>query len=149
MDKWHIRFLELSDFISQWSKDPSTKVGAVIVDKNRRIVSTGYNGLPCNVEDYDFRLNNRELKYKIILHAEENAMSFAKQNLEGCSLYISSLPPCSHCASLIIQNGIKDVYIWDQEIPERWKENMSISMTILKEAGVDLHFIKKVENEIN
>lgn len=140
--KWNIRFLELAEFISQWSKDPSTKVGAVIVDKNRRIISTGYNGFAMGVKDTKSRLSNREIKYPIILHAEENAMSFAKQNLEGCSLYVSGLPPCAHCASLIAQSGIKRVYAWDNPVSERWIASVKLTKQIFKESGVTLTLIK-------
>lgn len=140
--KWNIRFLELAEFISQWSKDPSTKVGAVIVDKNRRIISTGYNGFAMGVKDTKSRLSNREIKYPIILHAEENAMSFAKQNLEGCSLYVSGLPPCAHCASLIAQSGIKRVYAWDNPVSERWIASVELTKQIFKESGVTLTLIK-------
>lgn len=142
---WNRRFLELSDFISEWSKDPSTKVGAVIVDLNRRIVSTGYNGLPIGVVDDKDRLEDREKKYKMILHAEENAIMFSRRDLSGCSLYVSSLPPCSHCASLIIQSGIKDVYVWDSVVPERWKESLKMTETMFEEAGVRLHRIQKTK----
>lgn len=140
--KWNVRFLELAEFISQWSKDPSTQVGAVIVDKNRRIISTGYNGFAAGVKDTKERLHNREIKYPIILHAEENAMSFAKQNLEGCSLYVSGLPPCAHCASLIAQSGIKKVYAWDRPISDRWVDSIKLTKQIFKEAGVKLTLVK-------
>lgn len=142
-DIWNRRFLELASFISNWSKDPSTKVGAVIVDCNRRIISTGYNGFPIGVSDNQERLENREFKYKAILHAEENAIMFAKKDLSRCSLYVSSLPPCSHCASLIIQSGIKNVYTWEQEIPERWQESINITKTMFKESGVSLNYVVK------
>ena len=142
-DIWNRRFLELASFISNWSKDPSTKVGAVIVDCNRRIISTGYNGFPIGVSDDQERLENREFKYKAILHAEENAIMFAKKDLSRCSLYVSSLPPCSHCASLIIQSGIKNVYTWEQEIPERWQESINITKTMFKESGVSLNYVKR------
>lgn len=142
-DIWNRRFLELASFISNWSKDPSTKVGAVIVDCNRRIISTGYNGFPIGVSDDQERLENRDFKYKAILHAEENAIMFAKKDLSRCSLYVSSLPPCSHCASLIIQSGIKNVYTWEQEIPERWQESISITKTMFKESGVSLNYVVK------
>lgn len=145
--KWNVRFLELAEFISQWSKDPSTQVGAVIVDKNRRIISTGYNGFAAGVKDTKERLDNREIKYPIILHAEENAMSFAKQNLEGCSLYVSGLPPCAHCASLIAQSGIKKVYAWDKPISDRWVESIKLTKQIFKEAGVKLTLIKPNNNK--
>lgn len=141
--KWNKRFLELAEFISSWSHDPSTKVGAVIVDKDRRIVSTGYNGLARGVKDTSERLENREVKYKIILHAEENAIMFSKQNLDGCSLYVSSMPPCSHCASLIIQSGIKVVYTWKQEIPDRWVESYKLTRQMFRESGVKLIFVEK------
>lgn len=142
-DIWNRRFLELASFISNWSKDPSTKVGAVIVDCNRRIISTGYNGFPIGVSDNQERLENRDFKYKAILHAEENAIMFAKKDLSRCSLYVSSLPPCSHCASLIIQSGIKNVYTWEQEIPERWQESINITKTMFKESGVSLNYVEK------
>lgn len=142
-NKWHIRFLKLAEFIAQWSKDPSTKVGAVIVDEKRRIVSTGYNGFAIGVDDSENRLADRTIKYPIILHAEENAMSFAKQNLDNCSLYVSGLPPCAHCASLIIQSGIKNVYAWNLDIPERWRYSINLTNQLFCEAGVKLSFIPK------
>ena len=140
--KWHKRFLEIAEFISTWSKDPSSKIGAVIADKDNRIVSTGYNGFPRGVTDTIERYANRDIKYKIILHAEENAISYAKVDLTDCTLYISGLPPCAHCASLIIQSGIKTVVVRKQEVPERWIESMELSKQILKEAGVKLIEIK-------
>ena len=140
--KWHKRFLEIAEFISTWSKDPSTKVGAVIAYIDTRIVSTGYNGFPKNVKDTKARYANRDVKYKIILHAEENAIAYAKRDLTDCTLYISGLPPCAHCASLIIQSGIKKVVVPKQDIPERWLESMNLSKQILKEAGVKLIEIK-------
>lgn len=141
-EKWNKRFLSLAEFISGWSKDPSSKIGAVIVDSKRRIVSTGYNGLPVGVADGGKRLNDRELKYKMVLHAEENAILFAMRNLEGCSLYVTKMPPCSHCAALIIQSGIKNVYVPKSDIPERWKESVSLTREMFAEAGVNLHFIE-------
>jgi len=143
--KWHKRFLKLAEHISTWSKDPSSKIGACIVDNNRRIISTGYNGFAVGVEDTKERLENRDIKYKIVLHAEENAIQFSKQNLEGCSLYVSGLPPCAHCASLIIQSGIKYVYAWEKEIPDRWKESVKLTEQIFKEAGVTLTYITSDE----
>ncbi len=82
-EKWDKRFLELAKHVSLWSKDPSTKTGSVIVDQKRRVVSGGYNGLPIGVEDLDERLNNREIKYKMIVHCERNALLFANRDLGG------------------------------------------------------------------
>ncbi len=107
LDHWDRRFLALADFIAEWSKDPSTKVGAVITHtKSRRIVSTGFNGFPAGVEDAPERLFDRATKYEMIVHAEQNALMFAGQHAEGCTLYVTPLPPCARCAALIIQAGI-------------------------------------------
>lgn len=139
--KWHKRFLELAIVIANWSKDPSSKVGAVIVDKNRRIVSTGYNGFPIGVKDLTERLDVKEIKYKMVLHAEENAIMFARRDLSDCTLYVSKIPPCSHCAGLIIQSGIKQVYVQKCEISDRWKESIEYSKIMFKEASVTLNVI--------
>ena len=141
MTKWQSRFLDLARLVGSWSKDPSSKVGAVIVDPQNRIVSTGYNGLPVGVEDTESRLGDREVKYKMILHAEENAIMFAKQKLDGCSLYVTTMPPCSHCAALIIQSGIKRVYTPVVEIPERWRQSDELTRKMFSEAGVELEFL--------
>ena len=138
---WNYRFMDMAHLVATWSKDPSSKVGAVIVDANRRIISTGYNGLAIGVEDSIERLTNRDIKYKIILHAEENAIMFAKRDLSGCSLYVTTLPPCAHCASLIIQSGIKTVYACKSDIPERWKESYDLTTAMFNEAGVKLVFL--------
>lgn len=143
MNKWHKRFMDIAELISTWSKDPSTKVGAVIVDKNRRIISTGYNGFAIGVDDCEERLNDRTLKYPLTLHAEENALSFAKQNLEGCILYVYGLTPCAHCASLIIQSGIKEVYTYKHEENDRWKDSFELTMKIFNEAGVKLTYLER------
>ncbi len=103
--KWHKRFLELAEHIASFSKDPSTKVGAVIFDEGNRIISMGYNGLPQKVIDSDERYNNRELKYKTIIHAEMNAILFAKKDLTNCSIATWPFMSCSNCTSAIIQSG--------------------------------------------
>lgn len=140
-EKWNRRFIELAKLVATWSKDPSSQVGAVIVDEHRRIVSTGYNGFAVGVNDLPERLNNRDVKYKIILHAEENAIMFARRDLTGCSLYVTNLPPCAHCASLIVQSGIKNVYAVCDEVPDRWKDSYKLTCQVFKEAGVSLQFV--------
>ena len=100
--KWDIRFLDMAQLVSTWSKDPSTKVGAVIVDPNNRVVSVGYNGFAKGVSD-DNRLDNRETKYKMIVHAECNALIFAQRPLTECAIYTYPFMPCPKCASMIIQ----------------------------------------------
>ena len=110
MADWHKRFLTLAEHIAGWSKDPSTKVGAVIVDQQRRIVSTGYNGFPQGVVDNPQL--PRERKLMRTLHAEANAILFAKRDLSGCTIYVTH-HPCAHCAAMIIQAGIKRVVYCD------------------------------------
>ena len=87
--KWDHRFIELADHIAQWSKDPSTKVGCVIVGEDREIRSTGFNGFPRGIDDDEERLNNRDLKYPLICHAEENAI-----------MHAASLRPTPTCPGL-------------------------------------------------
>ena len=105
--KWDLRFLDLAQHIAQWSKDPSTKVGAVIVRPDKTICSVGYNGFPRGIEDTEERLNNRDLKYPCMVHAEMNAILNSKESLDGYILYISSptyfAPTCDRCAVHIIQ----------------------------------------------
>ena len=140
--KWQRRFFDLAYLVASWSKDPSSQIGAVIVDAQNRVISTGFNGLPVGVKDTEERLGDRATKYKMILHAEENAIMFAKQNLNGCSIYVTKMPPCAHCAALIIQSGIKYVYVPQTEIPERWRESTELTGQMFKEAGVKIQFIK-------
>lgn len=138
INKWDDRFLKLAELVSTWSKDPSSKVGAVIVDNKNRVISLGFNGLPRGVEDTEERLNTRELKYDIIVHAEANAIYTSPQSVEGCKIYVYPYLPCSRCAGAIIQSGIKSVIVPKREIPERWKANFELSKTILFEAGVSV-----------
>lgn len=135
-NKWDIRFLDLAKLISEWSKDPSTKVGAVIADENNRIVSVGYNGFPQNISD-DNRLEDRDTKYKIIVHGEMNAILFANKSLQFCTLYTYPFMPCPRCTSMIIQTGIKRVVSYNNT-PDRWKDEFELSKYLLKEATIEL-----------
>lgn len=136
---WDHRFLDLAKFISDWSKDPSTKVGAVICDENNRVISVGYNGFPKNVED-DERLYNREMKYQIIVHGEINAILFANKSVKGCTLYTYPFQPCSRCASLIIQSGISRVVTLKNKC-DRWKDDFNLSSNLFKESNINLEFL--------
>ena len=139
--KWDLRFLELSKNISYWSKDPSTKVGSIIVDQNRRIISTGYNGFPQKIDDREDLYNNREIKYEMILHAEENAIIFSNQKLTDCIIYTYPLSPCSKCSSKIIQSGITEVVsVFSND--KRWKKSLELSNFMLTEAGISFRIYK-------
>lgn len=135
--KWDKRFLDMAKLVSTWSKDPSTKVGAVIVDSQKRIVSVGFNGLAVGIDNEETILENRELKYRTILHAEENAILFSKQPLNDCTVYTYPFQPCLKCTSVIIQTGIKRVvsYVSDNE---RWIKEFELSLKMFEEAGVSV-----------
>ncbi len=138
--KWDIWFLGLAKYTSTASKDPSTKTGAVIVDSDNRVVSLGYNGFPKGVDDSQERLNNRELKYKMIVHCERNAMLFAQRSLANCTLYTWPFMSCSVCAAMVIQSGIKRVVAPQAPADKltRWGEDFELATTLFTEAKVDL-----------
>lgn len=139
--KWDERFMRLAREISTWSKDPSSKIGAVIVNEDRHILATGYNGFPRGIEDTEERLNDREQKYPKIVHAETNALMNALYNgvcVKGAAIYVYGLPVCPDCAKLIIQSGIKrivlspDPYISITNWSDKWN---NLSKPMFKEVG--------------
>jgi len=147
--KWDKRFLELAKLTSSWSKDPSTKVGCVIVDRKNRVLSVAYNGFPCGVDDDDKHYSDREVKLQRTIHAETNAIIFAKQDLEGCTMYVFPLPSCASCATKIIQTGIARVVTIrpTREQEDRWGDSFKVSYKMFKEAGVEVNLVTKEELE--
>ena len=141
MADWDERFLGLAAHIAAWSKDPSTQVGCVIVGPDREVRSTGFNGLPRGIADTAERLEDRELKYPLICHAEENAIMHAARismSLKGCTVYVT-WPPCTRCARALIQSGVSEaVYPASAEVPERWTDDFALASEMLSEAGVAL-----------
>tara|TARA_B100001564_G_scaffold354335_1_gene364717 strand:+ start:462 stop:890 length:429 start_codon:yes stop_codon:yes gene_type:complete len=137
--KWDERYIKLAEYIADWSKDPSTKVGAVIVDDKGRIVSLGFNGFPQKISDND-RLNDRDEKYNVIVHAEANAILFASKDLSGCTIYTYPFQPCSSCSGLIIQSGIKRV-VTVKTHNDRWRKDFCTAEQILVEAGVTIDYV--------
>ncbi len=142
LDKWDMRFLELAEHISGWSKDPSTQVGAVITHaRSKRVISMGFNGFPAGVEDTAERLGDRSTKYEMVVHAEQNALMFAGERAEGATLYVHPLPPCARCAVMIIQAGIRRVVCDQPDFEhERWGEAAKIADTMFREAAVDVDY---------
>lgn len=136
MDKWDHRFLELAKHVAQWSKDPSTKVGSVIVE-NRRIVSVGFNGFASGVEDLPERYSDRDTKYAMVTHAEANAIIFAKRDLVGCEIYVWPFLSCTTCTGLIIQSSIWRIVAPINDNP-RWAANFEMTKTMCKEASVEV-----------
>lgn len=101
--------LRHAKFIGEnYSKDPRTKVGALILRADGTPVSWGYNGFPRGIVEAPELWENREEKYKRVLHAESNAIDFARESLEDAAIFCS-LFPCSNCAARIVQAGIKTV----------------------------------------
>lgn len=138
LTKWDSRFLRIAHEVQSWSKDPSTKCGCVLV-KDRRILATGYNGFPAKLSDELGRYSNRSFKLAVVVHAEKNALFNAAKNgacTVGSTLYVT-FPPCSQCASAIIQAGVATVICPNPALsPERWRDNFTIGSDILCEAGV-------------
>ena len=145
-NKWDQRFIDLAKQISTWSKDPSTKIGAVAVGSKGQILSQGYNGFPRGIADTEERYNDRPTKYKYVVHAEMNVIYNATYNgvsLDGATLYVYGLPVCSECAKGIIQVGIKRVVIYtDSDVPEIWNEMYNLSWSMFIESGVECNWIK-------
>jgi dCMP deaminase len=139
MNNWDTRFLDLAFFVSQWSKDPSTKVGSVIVNEHKQVLSMGYNGFPRNVEDSVERYADRRTKYLFVAHAERNALDNAFVDVRGATLY-STLCPCNECAKSIIQKGIKKVVTTVPPLEKKEALNMNITFQMFKEADVELVF---------
>jgi len=132
------------------SKDPLTQVGAVIVGLDREIRSTGFNGLPRGIADTPERLNDRDLKLKLVVHAEMNAVLNAARigvSTRGCTLYLAARsfsegvwwggPPCTRCTVEIIQAGITEIVTYPRKsVPLDWADNLLLAESLLKEAGI-------------
>lgn len=141
--QWDKRFMEIALTISKWSKDPSTQVGCVIVDKNKRILSTGYNGFPRGVIEKNNRFE-RPQKYEYTEHSERNAIFNAVATgvkTQDSIIYIT-MPPCTDCARAIIQSGIKElIYLPQPENDAKitgWRDSIPISFQMLHEAGIKI-----------
>lgn len=144
VEKWDQRFLAMAEMVASWSKDPSTKCGAVIVDMRRVVVGMGYNGFPRRCDDDPALYANRELKYERVIHAELNAILEAGDRARGSTLYTfpgSNGPSCARCSSHAIQAGIRRVvcfYKPSSDITSRWSESIGIGLKMYEEAGVEV-----------
>lgn len=140
MEKWDKRFLEMARLVSTWSKDPSTKVGAVITDGQKKIISLGYNGLPQWVPDDQEILHNREEKYKFIIHAEVNAIlqaNTSSYDFIAGTIYTYPFLTCPQCAAMIIQAGIMRVVSY-KCIEDRWIPRIEDSKRLLAKAEIEV-----------
>jgi dCMP deaminase len=136
-------FLEIAEVIAKRSKDPSTKVGAIIVDSENRIVSTGYNGF-VSKNNETFMTFERPLKYHLTIHAEMNALLFAKQDLTGKIMYITH-SPCSECLKHILQCRIRNVFYSSLYSKFVDSEKEAIGRLILSTGAKIINFATKAD----
>lgn len=150
MNDWEKYFFDICKVVASKSKDPSTKVGAVIVGKDNQILSTGYNGFCRGIKDDINEVPERydkPAKYDFTEHSERNAIYNAARHgikLDGSKIFVVGLSPCKDCARAIIQCGITEVYalIESKETYDRWCTNLNVSNEMFEESGVKLKIIK-------
>jgi dCMP deaminase len=141
--KWDLRFLAMAQLIAGWSKDPSTKTGAVIVDDHRIMLASGYNGFPPGIADTAERLNSREIKYELIVHCERNALANARQSVRGATLYTWPYFSCTPCAVLMLAAGIKRFVapVCPDDKRDRWGATLDRARDLCWEAGAKVVLI--------
>lgn len=144
LNKWDQRFLLLAKHVSSWSKDPSTKVGAVVAN-GKKLLSVGFNGFPPQIEDREEWLNDRPTKYSQIIHAEVNAIINANSSFDNCSIYVYPLLSCPECTKFIIARGFSSIYNLfnsNSSLP-LWSEQGLISQQICERAGVEYIIVQE------
>lgn len=148
-EKWNRQWLDLADAIGSWSKDPSTKVGCIIVGDANQILAQGYNGFPRGINDDPAKYADRELKYRMIEHAERNAIYNAARtgtSLVGSTVYVPYFP-CIDCARGIIQSGVVEVVTpspsQQPDLLTRWRANFVMSCDMLTQAGVRITYVER------
>lgn len=143
---WDEYFAGLLAQVAVKSKDPSTKIGALIVGPDKEIRSTGYNSFPRGLDDNVQERMERPEKYYWIEHAERNAIYNAARcgtALKGCAVYVNSVP-CIDCARAIVQAGIAELVVCDaatDDHKERWEQSYTRTEQMLKECGVAVRHI--------
>lgn len=136
--KWDLRFMELAQLVSSWSKDPKVKVGAVIVDDNI-VVGMGFNGFPRFVKDREDRLHDKESKRLLVVHAELNAILHGRLDRHGIYMLFATRFPCSECAKAICQTGISRVVAprpSDEMQKKTW--HYAEAMKMFEEGGIQV-----------
>lgn len=138
LSTWDKRFLTLAHHTAGWSKDPSTKVGAVIVRPNKTIVALGFNGFPRFTDDDEKIYLDRPRKLLRTVHAEVNAILTANSPVAGCTLYVAPLMPCANCAAIIIQSGIRRVVAHVPVVNAAWNDSFVEARKMFDEALVSV-----------
>ena len=144
MADWNKRFIDVAKLVASWSKDRNRKVGCVIVDKDNRIISTGYNGFPSGINDDVDSRQERPAKYLFTEHAERNSIYSAVNHgisTKGCTMVLEWYP-CADCARAIIQSGIKKVVCGEPDFnDDRWGESFKASAEMFEEAGIEIKYM--------
>jgi len=140
-DKWNKRFLKTALEVETWSKDLSTRVAAIVVDSNKIIRATGYNGIPRHLCDDVVARHERPEKYNWFSHAEENLFCNCARlgvSTNNCTIFITACP-CTTCTRMIIQSGISNVvYLRNEQFEERWADCIATSVKMLEEASIPI-----------
>ena len=138
---WDQRYLENAILASTWSKDPNRRVGAIAVSKEGVPGPSCFNGFPRGIKDTTDRLNNKELKNRLTIHAEVNATILHPGSVVGCTIYVTH-QPCTPCASFLIQNKYSRIVTFDPELYsgmfDRWGEDFNLSLEVIEETGIEL-----------
>jgi dCMP deaminase len=157
IEKWDRRFLKMAKLVSEFSKDPSTKCGAVIVRPDLTVASVGFNGFPRGCDDRKELYENRELKYARVVHAELNAILHVHDSLPLTGYTLYTYPPaygpsCDRCSAHVVQSGIsRIVHLKDEsDFALRWKDQCERGLEMFREAGITVDpyhytFIKEDE----
>lgn len=135
---WDQHFLDMAALAATRSKDRNTRVGAVIVDLNRNVRATGYNGFPRLVNDYLDERHERPIKYRYTEHAERNAIYSAARagvSTDGCTMYCTHAP-CSDCARAVIQAGVLRIVYPSTGVIPTFTEDTELALAMLREAYV-------------
>jgi len=144
IDHWDLRFMAMAHLVASWSKDPSVQVGAVLVSPDHRHVSWGYNGFPRRVADLPWRLDDKEIKNELTVHAEMNAILNCTQDSTGWALYCTRAP-CIRCCTAIIQVGVRRVLTRPLTESSNWAASCASGSSLLREAGVGVIYMSEEE----
>jgi dCMP deaminase len=145
ISNWDYRFLDLATLVSSWSKDPSTKTGAVIVGPDKGVISVGFNGFPSGMPDGQELYENREEKYSRVVHCEVNALLFAHRAIPaGSTLYTVPFMSCDRCVVQMLQAGIKRFVapLATADKLERWGDAFNKTRKYILECGGELAEVK-------
>jgi len=146
LNLWDKRRLKVAQFVAEWSKDPNARVGAVVADRQGRVIALGYNGFAGGIEDSTERLADNEEKLEMILHAEINAVLIAGQSAKSGTLYVVGKPVCSRCAGVVIQSGIRRVVAQQPDNPNsKWMKSGLLAIRMFKEAKIEFVMISAAD----